>query len=76
MFPSCAAGIQAQGISPAEMSNSAYQLQFNPAQQIVSCGGLEMGLSCQDMALRRTISAPITIPDQTFLDTSCYTVIS
>lgn len=74
MFPACAAAgsFQTLGMS-GEMSNSPY-LQFNPAQQVVSCGGLEMGMNSHDMGLRRTISAPVSIPE-TFLDTSCYTVI-
>ncbi|XP_024030235.1 transcription factor bHLH63 isoform X1 [Morus notabilis] len=74
MFPACAGagGFQTLGMS-AEMSNSPY-LQFNPAQQVVSCGGLEMGMNSHDMGLRRTISAPVSIPE-TFLDTSCYTQI-
>ncbi|PON86015.1 Basic helix-loop-helix transcription factor [Trema orientale] len=73
MFPACTAGFQTLGMS-AEMSNSAY-LQFNPGEQVVSCGGLDMAMNSPDMAdLRRTISAPVSIPE-TFLDASCYTQV-
>ncbi|KAH7835965.1 hypothetical protein Vadar_031522 [Vaccinium darrowii] len=54
----------------SEITNPAY-LQFNPLQQLASCSGLEMGINNPDMALRRTISAPLSIPD-TFLDSSCF----
>ena len=57
----------------SEIANPAY-LQFNPLQHVVSCSGLEIGIS-PDMAIRRTISAPIPIPE-TFLDSSCFDVIS
>ncbi|XP_062093349.1 transcription factor bHLH63-like isoform X2 [Humulus lupulus] len=71
MFPTSTAGFETLGMS-AEMSNSAY-LQFNnQGQQVVSSSGLEMAMNFPDMAcLRRTISAPISIPEQ-FLDASCY----
>lgn len=78
MFPACAAtavatsGFPTLGMS-AEISNSGY-IQFNPAV-VSSCGGLEMGMNSQDMGLRRTISAPVSLPPETFLDTSCYTQI-
>ncbi|KAF7840956.1 transcription factor bHLH63-like [Senna tora] len=55
-----------------EMNNIASCVELNTAQQIVSCCGLDMGLSTTtiptDMGLKRTISAPVSIPD-TFLDT-------
>ncbi|CAL5321873.1 unnamed protein product [Camellia sinensis] len=54
----------------SEIANPAY-LQFNPLQQVVSCSGLEMGINAPDMALRRTISAPVSSPE-TFLDSSCF----
>lgn len=74
MFPACAAasGFPTLGMS-AEISNSGY-VQFNPAV-VSSCGGLEMGMNSQDMGLRRTISAPVSLPPETFLDTSGYSVI-
>ncbi|KAJ1393666.1 Myc-type, basic helix-loop-helix [Sesbania bispinosa] len=61
---------------PSEMTNPAY-LQFNSAQQLVSCcGGLinNMGIIPPDMALRRNISAPLSLPE-TFLDSSCFNQI-
>ncbi|KAL6270090.1 hypothetical protein ACE6H2_027001 [Prunus campanulata] len=70
MFPACAANFQTIGMS-SDMTNSAY-VQFNPAQQMVSSCGLDMGINSSDLALRRTISAPVSIPE-TFLDTSCFT---
>ncbi|CAL5321145.1 unnamed protein product [Camellia sinensis] len=57
----------------SEIANPAY-LQFNPLQQVVSCSGLEMGINAPDMALRRTISAPVSSPE-TFLDSSCFNPI-
>ncbi|KAF5947210.1 hypothetical protein HYC85_013167 [Camellia sinensis] len=58
----------------SEIANPAY-LQFNPLQQVVSCSGLEMGINAPDMALRRTISAPVSSPE-TFLDSSCFNTVS
>ncbi|GFY89702.1 cryptochrome-interacting basic-helix-loop-helix 1 [Actinidia rufa] len=67
VFPACTSNFP-MGAS-SEITNPAY-LQFNPLQQVVSCSGLEIGIS-PDMAIRRTISAPIPIPE-TFLDSSCF----
>jgi hypothetical protein len=36
---------------------------------------LDMGMNTPDMALRRTISTPASIPE-TYLDTSCFAVIA
>jgi hypothetical protein len=58
----------------SEVTNPAY-LQFNPSQQVVACCGLEMGMNSPEMALRRTISAPVSIPE-TYIDASCFTVIA
>uniref|UniRef100_A0A5B7A490 Putative transcription factor bHLH63 n=1 Tax=Davidia involucrata TaxID=16924 RepID=A0A5B7A490_DAVIN len=68
LFPACTSNFPT-----SEMPNPAY-LQFNPLQQVVSCCGLEMGINPPDMALRRTISAPVSIPG-TFLDSSCFNQI-
>ncbi|KAL5563007.1 hypothetical protein UlMin_032754 [Ulmus minor] len=65
IFSSCNPNFETIGMS-AEMSHSPY-VQFNPAQQVVSCCGLEMEMNSPDMALRRTISAPVSIPE-----TPCY----
>lgn len=72
MFPACSTSFPTIGM-PSEMTNPAY-LQFNPAQ-VVACCGLEMGINSSDMALRRTISAPMSIPE-TYIDTPCFTVIA
>ncbi|KAM0025200.1 putative transcription factor bHLH family [Helianthus debilis subsp. tardiflorus] len=53
-------------------TNSAY-FQLNSMDQGgVSYCGLDMGINAAEMGLRRSISAPISIPDQTFMDSSCY----
>ncbi|XP_059653798.1 transcription factor bHLH63-like isoform X2 [Cornus florida] len=69
VFPGCGSNFPTIGVS-SEMANPAY-LQFNPSQQVVSSSGLEMGINPPDMALRRTISAPVSIPE-TFIDSSCF----
>ncbi|XP_057465317.1 transcription factor bHLH63-like [Actinidia eriantha] len=56
------------GVS-SEITNPAY-LQFNPLQ-LVSCSGLEIGISPPDTEIRRTSSAPIPVPEM-FLDSSCF----
>lgn len=63
VFPACSASIPTIGVS-SEMANPAY-LQFNPCS-------LEMGMNPIDLGLRRTISAPVSIPEA-LLDTSCFT---
>ncbi|KAB1207293.1 Transcription factor bHLH63 [Morella rubra] len=70
LFPACSTGFPTTGMS-SEMTNPAY-LQFNPVQQLVSCCGLEMGMNTPDMAFRRTMSAPLSLPE-TYLDTSYIT---
>lgn len=71
MFPSCDSTFPA-----INLTNPATYLQFNsPPQQMVSYGGLDTGMNMNpsDVGLRRTISAPVSIPE-TFIDSSCYTV--
>jgi hypothetical protein len=62
---------------PSEMTNPAY-LQFNSAQQLVSCcGGLinNMGITTPEIGLRRNINAPTSASlPEIFLDTSVFTV--
>lgn len=72
VFPSCTTNFPTLGMAP-EMANPPY-LQFNPIQQVVPCCGMEMGINSPDMTLRRTISAPVSIPDASFLDSSCLTM--
>jgi hypothetical protein len=61
----------------SEMTNPAY-LQFNSAQQLVSCcGGLinNMGITPPEIGLRRNINAPTSASlPEIFLDTSVFTV--
>ncbi|XWS67904.1 hypothetical protein CRYUN_Cryun04dG0044700 [Craigia yunnanensis] len=72
-FPSCTTNFPTVEMS-SEMENPPYH-QFSPVQQVVSCCGVEMGINSSDMALRRTISAPVSIPDASFLESSCFTQI-
>jgi len=74
VFPTCDANatFQAMGMSTELNSNNPY-LQFNSPQQFVPYGGLDAGMNPSDMGLRRSISAPVTIP-QTFIDSSCFSV--
>ncbi|KAK3195484.1 hypothetical protein Dsin_026794 [Dipteronia sinensis] len=76
VFPACPpANFPTIGMSSEMNTNPAYlHHQFNPLQQqqIVSCSGIEMVINPPDMGLRRTISAPVSIPE-TFLDSSCFT---
>lgn len=67
MFQVCASSIPAIG-SSSESVNPTH-LQFNGLGQGVS-SGLEMGANPPNVALRRTISAPVSIPD-TLFDSSC-----
>ncbi|KAF5443945.1 hypothetical protein F2P56_036459 [Juglans regia] len=69
-IPACSADFPTIGLS-SEMTNPAY-LQFNPVQQVVACCGFEMGLNSPDMALRRSLSAPVSLPEP-YLDASCFT---
>ncbi|XP_058092079.1 transcription factor bHLH63-like [Magnolia sinica] len=65
MFPGCSGSLPAVGMS-TELANPSY-LQFNPVQQAVACCGLDMSINPPDMSLRRTTSAPVSLPD-TFMD--------
>ncbi|XP_039006831.1 transcription factor HBI1-like [Hibiscus syriacus] len=73
VFPSCTTNFPTVANMSTELANHPPYLQFNPIQQLVSGCGVEMGINSSDMALRRTISAPVSIPDATFLNTSCFT---
>ncbi|KAK9136331.1 hypothetical protein Syun_015661 [Stephania yunnanensis] len=73
MFPSCTDSFATTPIS-SEVPNCSSYLPFNPVQQVVSCCGFDMVTSPQEMALRRTISAPISAPEA-LLDTSCFTQV-
>ncbi|EEF49415.1 conserved hypothetical protein [Ricinus communis] len=80
-FPPCPTNFPAIGLS-SDMTNPAY-LQFNPVQQqqqqqqqqqLVTCCGLDMGINNPDMGIRRTISAPVSIPES-YIDSSCFNQI-
>ncbi|GMI83600.1 hypothetical protein HRI_002029300 [Hibiscus trionum] len=74
VFPSCTTNFPMVGLGMApEMGNQSPCLQFNPMQQVVSGCGVEMGMNSSDMALRRTISAPVSIPDACFHNATCFT---
>lgn len=75
VFPTCGANANFPtiGIS-SELNNNNPYLQFNPPQQFVPYGGLDTGMNATDIGLRRSISAPISIPE-TFIDSSCFSQI-
>ncbi|XVE66977.1 hypothetical protein DITRI_Ditri08aG0123100 [Diplodiscus trichospermus] len=73
VFQSCTTNFPTVGMS-SEMANNPLYLQFNPVQVVSNCG-MEMVTNLSDMALRRTISAPVSIPDASFLDSPCFTQI-
>ncbi|XP_076923175.1 transcription factor bHLH49-like [Bidens hawaiensis] len=51
-------------------ANSAYY-QLNSLDQMVSYCGLDMGINSAEMAIRRSISAPISVPE-TYIDSSSF----
>ncbi|XP_077242769.1 transcription factor bHLH63-like [Tasmannia lanceolata] len=66
IFPACNSSFMNEMLP--ELANPAY-LQFNPVPQIPYCG-LDMALNTPEMVLRRTTSAPISLPE-TYSD-SCF----
>ncbi|KAG8368229.1 hypothetical protein BUALT_Bualt15G0023500 [Buddleja alternifolia] len=68
IFLGCTTSGPTIGVS-SDMVNPA-QLQFNPLPQGVLCSSSEMCVNPTDATLRRTISAPVSIPE-TFLDSPC-----
>lgn len=66
-FPGCSSNIPSM-----EMANLAY-LQYNSGQQIDPVCGSELGMSEVEMGIRRTISAPVSIPEA-FPDSSSLTL--
>ncbi|XP_022135684.1 transcription factor bHLH63-like [Momordica charantia] len=71
--PCTTANFPAIGGISSEMTDHSSYLQFNPNnQQIVPGCGLEMGMNTSDVGLRRSISAPVSFPEN-FLDSSCLT---
>ncbi|KAE8708365.1 indole-3-acetic acid-induced protein ARG7 [Hibiscus syriacus] len=73
VFPYCTTNFPTVGNMAQELANHPPYVQFNPFQQVVSGCGVEMGINSTEMALQRTISAPVSIPDTSFLNTSCFT---
>ncbi|KAF6166673.1 hypothetical protein GIB67_005535 [Kingdonia uniflora] len=71
-FPTCSSSFPAVGVSSEIANCPAPYLQFNPAQQISICSGMDMVINPTDMALRRTTSTPVNMPE-VLLDTSCFT---
>ncbi|KAI3815153.1 hypothetical protein L1987_14809 [Smallanthus sonchifolius] len=55
-------------------TNSAYFDQLNSLDQVVSYSGLDMGINSSEMGLRRSISAPVSVPEA-FMDSSCFNQI-
>lgn len=74
MFPASTTNFPTIGAS-TEMATPAYFQLDQLQQQVVSCCGLDMGINPPEMALRRTISAPLSIPDQAFIDSPCFNQI-
>lgn len=74
VFPTCDANanFHVMGIS-SELTNTNPYLQFNSPHQFVSYGGLDTGMNPIDMGLKRSISAPVSIPE-TFIDSSSFHV--
>ncbi|KAL8129536.1 hypothetical protein V2J09_018691 [Rumex salicifolius] len=68
VFPVCSSNISAM-----EISNLAY-LQYNPGQQIGPVCGSNLGMSEVEMGIRRTISAPVSVPES-FPESSSLTQI-
>ncbi|KAI3712207.1 hypothetical protein L1987_70758 [Smallanthus sonchifolius] len=71
MFESSTSEFPALACSSA---NSAYFDQLNSLDQVVSYSGLDMGINSAEMGLRRSISAPVSIPES-FVDSSCFSQI-
>ncbi|XP_076897537.1 transcription factor bHLH63-like [Bidens hawaiensis] len=67
IFQSSTSDFPALGCSSA---NSAY-FQLNSLDQMVSYCGLDMGINSAEMAIRRSISAPLSVPE-TYIDSSCF----
>ncbi|CAH1425908.1 unnamed protein product [Lactuca virosa] len=57
----------------SEMATSTY-FQLNSMEQLVSYCGLDMDINSTEMAIRRSLTAPIPIPE-TFMDSSCFNQI-
>lgn len=55
-------------------SETAAYFQLNSMEQLVSYCGLDMDINSTEMALRRSISSPIRIPE-TFMESSCFNQI-
>ncbi|XP_028797016.1 transcription factor HBI1 isoform X1 [Neltuma alba] len=71
VFPACAS----TSFPAIDMTLNPAYLQFNPTQHVASCSGLDMGINPPDLGLRRTISAPVSLPNETFLEPPCFNQI-
>ncbi|RWR82407.1 transcription factor bHLH63-like protein [Cinnamomum micranthum f. kanehirae] len=65
MLSGCNGSYSTLGVSQ-ELTNPVL-LQFNPMHQGVTCSGMDMAINPSDITLRRTTSAPLSLPD-TFVD--------
>ncbi|KAJ8450893.1 hypothetical protein Cgig2_032518 [Carnegiea gigantea] len=68
-FAACSTSLPTMRVLPD--INSASYLQYNPVQQMDPVCGSEVALNPIDVELRRTISAPVSLPD-TFIEPSCF----
>ncbi|KAI9128220.1 hypothetical protein K1719_001213 [Acacia pycnantha] len=76
VFPACAPTSFPAIDMTLTPNPAAYLHQFDPTQHVASCSGLDMGIiNPPDLGLRRTISAPLSLPHETFLDSSCFNQI-
>ncbi|KNA08642.1 hypothetical protein SOVF_160820 [Spinacia oleracea] len=72
VFAACSTSIPALGVSP-DLNNPSY-LQYNPIEQMDPVCGSTVAVNPIDLGLKRSISAPVSIPE-TFFDTSCFNQI-
>ncbi|KAL9231648.1 hypothetical protein vseg_006847 [Gypsophila vaccaria] len=69
MLIACSSSPPTMGISP-DLSNPNYQ-QYHPIQQMGQVCGSETMANSNDMKIRRSISTPISVPEN-FYDASCF----
>ncbi|XP_057550965.1 transcription factor HBI1-like isoform X2 [Amaranthus tricolor] len=69
VFAACSASLPTMGAS-TDLSNPSY-LHYNPIEQMDLVCASAVALNPIDLGLRRSISAPVSIPES-YLDTSCF----
>lgn len=72
VLAACSNNLPTMGVSP-DLTNPNY-LQYNSIEQMDPVCGSTVAVNPIDLGLRRSISAPISIPE-TFLNTSCFNQI-